>query len=88
MRWGRSYGGVSRGVVEALDGEMSLLPAASFQLLSGVVIKTTVDHPVYCFTNVGHVKWELNKFILCYMSAFEQEYRPTQVCLHKLLAVK
>ena len=27
MRWGRSYGGVSRGVVEAPDGEMSLLPA-------------------------------------------------------------
>ena len=35
MRWGRSCGGVSRGVVEAPDGEMSLLPAASFQLLSG-----------------------------------------------------
>ena len=32
------------------------------------------------------VKWELNKFILCDMSAFEQEY--SQVCLSKLLAVK
>ena len=32
------------------------------------------------------VKWELNKFILCDMSAFEQEY--SHVCLEKLLAVK
>ena len=32
------------------------------------------------------VKWELNKFILCNMNAFEQEY--SQVCLQKLLAVK
>ena len=38
--------------------------------------KTTVDLPVYCFTRM---KWELNKFILCDMSAFEQEY--SQVCL-------
>ena len=29
-------------------------------------------------TNVGHVKCELNKFILCDMSAFEHEY--SQVC--------
>ena len=40
MRWGRSCGGVSRGVVEALDGEMSLLPAASFRLLSGLCRST------------------------------------------------
>ena len=32
------------------------------------------------------VKFELNKFILCDMSAFEHEY--SQVCLQKLLAVK
>ena len=32
------------------------------------------------------VKWELNKVILCDMSAFEQEC--SQVCLEKLLAVK
>ena len=40
MPWGRSCGGVSRGVVEAPDGEMSLLPAASFQLLSGLCRST------------------------------------------------
>ena len=40
MRWGRSCGGVSRGGVEAPDGEMRLPPAASFQLLSGLCRST------------------------------------------------
>ena len=40
--------------------------------------KTTVDLPVYCRA-YEIVKWELNKFMLCDMSAFEQEY--SQVCL-------
>ena len=40
--------------------------------------KTTVDLPVYCRA-YEIVKWELNKLILCDMSAFEQEY--SQVCL-------
>ena len=51
-------------------------------LKRGLRGKTTVDLPVYCFTECRAreiVKCELNKFILCDMSTFEHEY--SQVCL-------
>ena len=42
-------------------------------------VKTTVELPVYECRAYEIVKWELNKLIVCDMSAFEQEY--SQVCL-------
>ena len=67
------WGGVINDVTLWVEYSITIAPPGVRPQLTFLII---VSHECSAYEIV---KWELNKFILCDMSAFEQEY--SQVCL-------